>query len=166
MPFSSASASKQPLGGDVLVAGLLGDLLGLVENARKLARRRGLAGAAARDLRPLGEVGIDGQERRLGVAARLADETCGHALAVVEQRLQEMLGRELLVAFAQRDGLRRLHETAGAVRIHLEIHASLLEHAPLRPCGTEKRLLRQDYGARTDLGSLMSIRPKPFQHVI
>ncbi len=120
--FLERQRQQQPLGGDVLVAGLLGDLLGLVENACELPRRAGLARAAAGDLGTLGEIGVDGQKCRLGITARFADETRGHALAVVEQRFQKVLGCQLLMAFTKRNGLRRLHETASAVRIHLEIH--------------------------------------------
>ena len=47
-----------------------------------------------------------------------------------------MLGGELLVALAQGQRLRRLNETAGAVRVFLEIHSVSLG-LPLRPCGTK-----------------------------
>ena len=59
-------------------------------------------------------------------------------------------GRELLVALAQRNGLRGLHETAGAVGILLEIHSPSSARF-LRPYGTG--LSAFDYGKRgsTDL---------------
>src|SRR5690606_19917480 len=59
-------------------------------------------------------------------------------------RLQQMVGRELLVAFTQRDGLRRLNEAASPVRVDLKIHASLLRARVLRPCGTDQRLSLQE----------------------
>jgi hypothetical protein len=49
------------------------------------------------------------------------------------------------MALAQRKALRRLHETASAVRKLFKIHWSLLG-APIRPNGTARHLLRQDYG--------------------
>ena len=68
---------QQPLGRHVLVAGLLGDLFGGIEHAGELGGHVELAGAAARNLRALGECRFDGVERRLGVAARLADQSRG-----------------------------------------------------------------------------------------
>ena len=72
--FLERESQQQPLGGDVLVACLLGDLLGLIEDAGKLTGRAGLACTATRYLRPLRERRIDGREGLLGVAAGLADE--------------------------------------------------------------------------------------------
>ena len=65
---------------------------------------------------------LDGCERVAGLAAGALDQPGGHAFGVVEQHFQEMVGAELLVALAQRQALRRLHETLGAVGIFLEVH--------------------------------------------
>ena len=54
---------QQPLDGDEAVAGLLGDLLGLVEDAGGGGREIELAGAAAGDFRHLGERRFDGGQR-------------------------------------------------------------------------------------------------------
>ena len=123
---------QQPLGGDELVAGLLGDLLGLVEDAGELGRQIELAGAAARNLRPLGEQRARPRQRILGAAASLVDQPGGQPLIVVEQHFQQVLGAELLVAFAQRKALRRLDKALGAVGIAFEIHGLSLISA-LRP---------------------------------
>ncbi len=66
---------------------------------------------------------------------------------IVEQHLQNMLGRELLVPLAGGEGLRALDKTAGAFGVFLEIHAvslstlkrALVSDAPSvtfsAPCG-------------------------------
>ena len=68
---------QQPLDRDELVAGLVGDLLGGVEDARQLGRQIDLAGAAAGNLRALGQHPLDGRaahrpggRRRAGSARR------------------------------------------------------------------------------------------------
>src|SRR5262249_35759708 len=54
------------------------------------------------------------------------DEPGGHAFRVIEQRLQQVIGAELLVPFALGNTLRGLHETLGAIRVLHEVHLSLL----------------------------------------
>ena len=90
-----------------------GQLLGEIE----------LAGAAAGDLGPLGQHPLDRGKRVAGTAAGALDQAGGHALRVVEQHLQEVLGAELLMALAQGQALRRLDESLGAVGVFLEIHS-------------------------------------------
>ena len=110
---------------DVAVAGLLRDLLGLVEDADGVAvERRRLGRAAAGHRRDLGDQRIDFALRRLGVAARGLDQPGGHALLVVEQRLQQMRRRDPLMMLANRDRLRGLQEPARAVGELLKIHSS------------------------------------------
>jgi hypothetical protein len=48
-----------------------------------------------------------------------------------------MLGRELLMALAQREGLRRLDETAGTLGVLLDIHQSLPRARSLAPVITD-----------------------------
>ena len=50
------------------------------------------------------------------------DQPRGHALLVVEQRLQQMRRRDPLVMLANRDRLRRLQEAARAVGELFKIH--------------------------------------------
>ena len=57
---------------------------------------------AALDARLLRKRGLDRGLRRLRVALGGADEIGGEPLAVVEQRLEQMLGQELLVVEADR----------------------------------------------------------------
>ena len=95
---------QQALDGDEAVAGLLGDLLGRVEDARELAA----SGRPARHPPPatfgqLGERGLDRGAAPSRVAAGAVDQPGGQALVVVEQDLQQMLGRELLVALRERE---------------------------------------------------------------
>ena len=108
---------------DVAVARLLRDLLGLVEDADGVAvQRRRLGRAAAGDRGDFGDQRIDFALRRLRVAARRLDQPRGHALLVVEQRLQQMRRRDPLVMLANRDRLRRLQEAARAVGELFKIH--------------------------------------------
>ena len=93
-----------------------------VEDARQLRRQVDLAGAAARDLGALGERPLDGGQRVAGPAAGALDQPGGQALRVVEQHLQEVVGAELLVALAQGQALRRLHEALRAVGVFVEVH--------------------------------------------
>ena len=116
---------QQPLDGDETVAGLLAGFLGGVEDARQSRIEIDLARAAAADFRPLGERGFHRLQRLARLSAGAIDQPGGQAFRIVEQNLQQMFGGKLLMAFAQGQRLRRLNKTAGAVRVFLEIHASL-----------------------------------------
>ncbi len=124
---------QQPLRGDEAVASLLGGLLGLLEDAPELGREVDLARAGSLDARLLRKLGLDGGERPLRVGAGGAKQVGGEALAVVEQDLEEVLGREALVAAALREGLRGLEEAAGTFRVDLWIHG--IEPFEWSPCG-------------------------------
>src|SRR5262249_57636715 len=88
-------------------------------------------GAAARPLGRLAERRPDRRKRFARSPARAVDQAAGQALRIVEQNLEQVLGGELLVAFAQGQRLGGLNETAGAVGVFLEIHISSLNPAPL-----------------------------------
>ena len=92
---------QQPLDGDEAVAGLLGDLLRLVEHARERGIEIDLSGPAARHLRALGERRLDGGKRLARAPAGAVDQPGREPFRVVEQDLEQMLGGELLVALAQ-----------------------------------------------------------------
>ncbi len=113
---------QEPLDRDVAVAGLLRDLLRLIEDPRHRRRQVDLAGAAAGHLGQLRQGGLDGGERLARAAAGAVDQAGGEPFRVVEQDLQQMLGGELLVALAQGQGLRGLNESTGAVGVFFEIH--------------------------------------------
>ena len=113
---------QQAFGGDIAVTGLLGDLLGAVEEPRRLRRHIDLARATALDLGQLRELALHAGQRSLRIAPGSADEIGSEAFAVVQQDLQQMLRRKALVAAAKRQPLRRLNETPRTFGILLEIH--------------------------------------------
>src|SRR6185312_6254114 len=57
-------------------------------------------------------------------AAGGIDQPRGKAFLVVDQDLEQMLGRELLIAFAQGQTLRRLNKAARPLGEFLDIHQS------------------------------------------
>jgi hypothetical protein len=67
------------------------------------------------------------------------DQPGGHAFRVVEQHLEKMVGANLLVALAQSQALRGLHETLRAVGKFLDVHASLLGTAARPASGASGR---------------------------
>ncbi len=112
---------QKTLDRDEAVAGLLRCLFGGRENLGKRCGKIDLA-VAAGNLRQLVKGGIVCKAGRLGVAAGTLDQRRRHALVVVEQHFQHMLGRELLVTLSQRIGLRRLDETAHPLGVFFNIH--------------------------------------------
>ena len=82
-----------------------------------------LPGAAAGDLGLPPDLGIDGKLRLGGIAAGGLDQAGGSALVVIQQRLQQVFGRDPLVVFSDGDGLRGLQEAFGAVGEFLDVHA-------------------------------------------
>src|SRR6476619_6336127 len=62
-----------------------------------------------------------------------------------------MLGRELLMALAQREGLRRLDETASAFGVFLDIHQSLPRARFLAPGLTDLELASAGQDVRRNL---------------
>ena len=113
---------QQALDGDERIARLLGDLLCVVEDARRRRRHIELARPCALHLRQLIEREFDLLQRLTRVPSRLVDEAGAKALLVVQQDFQDVLRRKLLMAFAKRQRLRRLDEAARSFRIFLEIH--------------------------------------------
>ena len=84
---------QQPLDRDEGIAGLLGDLLGGGEDLRERLREIELAGAAG-NFRQLRRAPLpSASSASFGAAAGALDQPGRHAFAVVEQHLQEMLGR-------------------------------------------------------------------------
>ena len=107
---------------DIVVAGALGRLLRRIQHADQLGRGLRLAGAAALHLRHAGDLGIDLAFGDRGVPARRADQPGGGAFLVVEQRLQQVLGGDPLVEFADGDRLGGLQEAARPLGEFLNIH--------------------------------------------
>ena len=96
---------QDALDGDETVAGLLGDLFGFVEHARGFGRHVELAGARAFDARQFRQRRFRRLQRATGIAAGAFDETGGEAFLIVEQNLQQMFGRQALMAGALRQAL-------------------------------------------------------------
>ena len=115
---------QQPFDGDETVSGLLTGFFGGVENARQRRIEIDLPGAAAADLRPLGERCFHRLQCLTGLAAGAIDQTGREPLGIVEQNLEQVFGGKLLMAFAQGQRLGGLHEPAGTVGEFLEIHFS------------------------------------------
>ncbi len=103
---------QKPLDGDERVARLLGDLLGIVEQARRRRRHIELPGPRPFDLGQFGQGGFDLGQRLAGIAARPVDQPGGQPLLVVQKHLEHVLGRELLMPLTKRQRLRGLHEAA------------------------------------------------------
>ena len=54
----------------------------------------------------------------------------GKPLAILDQDLEKMLGRELLMTLAQRERLRRLDESLGAIGVFFDVHVQPFQPAP------------------------------------
>ena len=67
--------------------------------------------------------GFDGLVGLVGPAAGALDQGAGQAVLLLQQHLQQVLGRELLVAAGQRQALGRLDRLLGAVGIEVDVHA-------------------------------------------
>ncbi len=113
---------QQPLDGDEAVAGLLGRLLGGIEQARGLRRQIDLPGARAGHLRQLAKRLLGRLQDRARIAARTVDQTAREPLRVVEQNFKDMQGVKLLMALAGRQRLRRLDEAARTLGVLFDIH--------------------------------------------
>ncbi len=72
-------------------------------------------------------LGFDRGQRRLGIAAGRPDQAGGGAFLVVQQRLQQMLRRDPLMEFADRDRLRGLEKAPRPFGEFLNVHV----HVPL-----------------------------------
>ena len=123
---ASASATQQPLDGD---DSCRRPSARSARPGRARARRhcRARASAARRRPRPRGSWPAPRRSRAPRASASppaALDQPRGHALLVLEQRLEQMLGRDPLMVHADRDGLRRLQEALGAVGEFFEVHGS------------------------------------------
>jgi len=124
---------QQPLGGDIAVAGLFRELLGLIEDARRLGREIKLARRRPFDLGKLLQGRLDAGQREFGLAARGANEPGGETFLVVEQNFQNMFGGEALMARSNSKPLSRLDEASAAIGIFLQIHVSSFQARLARP---------------------------------
>ena len=106
---------EKPFRGDEAVAGLVGETLGALEQLCRFRRQVHLAGAGPFDAGNFAKFRLDpvGSVRR--IAAGGLDEAGRQAFAIVEQHLQDVKGRELLMVGAQGQHLCRLDEAARAL---------------------------------------------------
>jgi hypothetical protein len=136
---------EQAFGGDEAVANRLGQLLGLLQDARQIAAQIGLAGARALDLGQLGERRLDRVERARRIAAGRLDQVRGQALAVVQEGLEQVLGGDLLMVGAQCEALGGLEEPARALGVLVEFHVfQPSSPAPALRGGTQPTMLVND----------------------
>ena len=126
---------QQALDGDEAVAGLAGQLLRGGEHFGERLRQVELA-VAAFDARQRLECRLDAELDVARAAAGALDQRCAKTFVVVDQHLQQVLGRELLVIARQRHGLRGLDEAANAFGVFLEIHIDRLRSVTGPLCGT------------------------------
>ncbi len=112
---------QQIFGGDKAVAGLLGGLLGIVEQPGGFLRQIDLARSALH-LGQLLERGFHAGPHGAIRAARCIDQPGRKPFLVIDQHLEQMLGHELLVALAQGQALCRLNKAAGPLGEFLDIH--------------------------------------------
>ena len=104
------------------IARLLRKLFRGVEHTRERWLDIKLAGPAALNPWALLQRRLDVGQGHAGAPAGTVDQPGCEALRVVEQRLEEVLGSELLVSLAQRKRLRPLNKSAGSVGVFVEIH--------------------------------------------
>ncbi len=92
---------QQALDGHKGIAGLLGQLFGLLKDPCQLRRQVDLPGATALHPRQAIERRLDSSQSLLGVSARRLDQVAGQTFLVIDQHLQKVLRRKALMAAAQ-----------------------------------------------------------------
>jgi len=130
-PVRVGKRDQKPVLRHELVACLLRRLLRGVEHPHELRREHRLAGARARHLRQPRQRTVDRGTRLGRVAPGGADQPGGGTVRVVEQGLEQVLGQDPLMVFADGDGGCGLQEAAGAFGELLDVHVSV----PLRGDG-------------------------------
>ena len=138
-PVASGERHQQAVLRDILIARLLRRPLCAVEDAHEAGRRLRLRRPAAGHFRELRELGLHRLARRAVVGAGGTDQPRRRPLLVIEQGLQQMLGRELRVEFADRDRLRGLNEPARAFGKLFNVHRCVPVQATGRPRPVHRR---------------------------
>ena len=100
----AASATSKPVLRHILVARFGRGLLGRIQHAHEVRRELRLTGTAALHFRLLRQLRLNAGERRLRIAPGRPDQPGRRAFLIVQQRLQQMLRRDPLMEFADRDG--------------------------------------------------------------
>ena len=99
-------------------------------------------------------------ERLYDYRFRDVDQTSRQAFRVIKKNFEDMLGCKLLVAFAQRERLRRLDKTAGAVSIFFEIHCKTPSACSIRPTARLKHRPQGAFKRAHRCRSRLAIRTK------
>ena len=133
---------KQALDGDIGIAGLLGDFLGIIEQARRGGGEIELPRSRSLDFGKLRERQLHLFERVTRSSSRPVDETGGQPFLVLQKHLEKVLGGELLMALAERKRLCALHEAARPFRVLVQVHGSF-------PFGSAPRAPKRRRAAHT-----------------
>ena len=123
-PALTGDGAEQAFGGDEGVAGLLRGFLGRGEDAGGVAVEIDLA-VAAGDLGALLQGGFGRGLGLCGVAGGGGDQIAGEAVALLEQHLEQVFGRELLMPPGEGQRLGGLDGLFGAVGVEVEIHLAI-----------------------------------------
>ena len=129
------TGEQDPFGGDETVAGLFGQLIGGLEQALGFRSEVDLAGARSLHLRHFPQRRLERVRHLRHIAAGAGDQFGRQAFLVGQQNLEQMLGRDLLVAHADGQGLGRMNESTGAFGEPFKLHSTVLRAArrPLWP---------------------------------
>ena len=85
-----------------------------------------MAGTAARHFRHLAERGLNSRQCLTRIAAGAVDQPGCEPLWIVEQDLEDVVGRKLLMPITQRERLSGLDEALGAVGVFFDVHRFFL----------------------------------------
>jgi hypothetical protein len=99
-PATERKRQQHGFDGDELVAGLLRQLLRLIEQAGRLRRQIELPGPAAFDFRQFCKLPLDALIDRGRRSAGRVDQVRSEPILVVEQRFEHVQWRDLLMATA------------------------------------------------------------------
>ena len=113
---------QQPFDCNVRVSSFLCQTLGLVEHFDRAGHQAQVARAGAVHLRHFAESALDGGMGVLRPCPRLFHEAGGETVRIVQQSLQDMLGRELLMPGPDRVGLGGLDEAARTIGKFFDVH--------------------------------------------
>ncbi len=113
--FHQSQRGQKPFDRHKAVFGLLRDFLRFGQNLDRLIVHICLTGIAT-DLWDFRQCDVQLLRNARRIATRLADQVAGQPFVVIHQCLKHVFGRQTLVAFPDRDCLRRLNETARPLR--------------------------------------------------
>ena len=114
-------AEHQVLNGDVAVAHLLGDLLGEAQYLAQLRRGIDLAAAAA-DAGQLAYLGVQLREQRVAVDAHPAEQRADEAAVLVDEGVEQVLARQVLVAVLLGHGLGGIYGFNRFLGVFFSVH--------------------------------------------